>query len=204
MSARHDTAVRRYRLLLRAFPAEFRASYEREMTVVFRDQCRDADSLGLNFWMDVIWDVARSAPRLRVEAMRARRIEHFLAEEGTMKPMATAALVIGGIQIANALAEARAAYASSGGDASMSGVALGLAAAVMLIVAGIALLRRTPRATTWARLSAVACVAVIVFIRLTQPWMSYFGMLLGIGFPIVLLLVLQLSGRQGPSAPMRA
>ena len=32
-----------YRLLLRAYPPDFRAEYGREMVLLFRDQCRESD-----------------------------------------------------------------------------------------------------------------------------------------------------------------
>ncbi len=37
------SAERIYRLLLRAYPPDFRAEYEREMVLLFRDQCRESD-----------------------------------------------------------------------------------------------------------------------------------------------------------------
>ena len=37
------SAERIYRLLLRAYPADFRAQYGREMVLLFRDQCQEND-----------------------------------------------------------------------------------------------------------------------------------------------------------------
>src|SRR6266571_3381953 len=67
------SAERIYRLLLRAYPPDFRAEYEREMVLLFRDQCRESDVRTIGFWAAVIWDVARSAPALRAEAWRTPR-----------------------------------------------------------------------------------------------------------------------------------
>ena len=62
------SAERIYRLLLRAYPPDFRAEYGREMVLLFRDQCRESDVRTVGFWAAVICDVARSAPALRAEA----------------------------------------------------------------------------------------------------------------------------------------
>ena len=64
------SAERIYRLLLRAYPPDFRAEYEREMVLLFRDQCQESDVRTLGFWAAVICDVARSAPALRAAAWR--------------------------------------------------------------------------------------------------------------------------------------
>src|SRR5258707_7780174 len=64
------SAERIYRLLLRAYPPDFRGQYEREMVLLFRDQCRESDVHTVGFWAAVIWDIARSAPALRMEAWR--------------------------------------------------------------------------------------------------------------------------------------
>src|SRR6266545_3258203 len=50
-----------YRLLLRAYPPDFRAEYEREMVLLFRDLCRESDVRTVGFWARVLCDVARSA-----------------------------------------------------------------------------------------------------------------------------------------------
>ena len=42
---------RAYRLLMRAYPADFRAQFEREMTLLFRDQLRDSRVIGVRFWV---------------------------------------------------------------------------------------------------------------------------------------------------------
>ena len=70
------SAERVYRLLLRAFPRDFRAEYEREMVLLFRDQCRESDVRTIGFWAKVLADIARSAPALRAEATRT--IEVFM------------------------------------------------------------------------------------------------------------------------------
>lgn len=70
-----DLGLVTYRLLLGAYPPAFRAAYGREMAQLFRDQRRAAavgDHPVLGFWAAVVWDVVRSAPALRLDALRAR------------------------------------------------------------------------------------------------------------------------------------
>lgn len=66
-------SVRLYRLLLAAYPAEFRQEYGPHMAQVFRDRCRDAQRgqggrgsvrlAGLaRVWMETMLDLARTAP----------------------------------------------------------------------------------------------------------------------------------------------
>src|SRR5882762_2120124 len=61
-------AERIYRVLLRAYPQDFRAEYGREMVLLFREQCQESDVRTLAFWAAVVFDVARSAPVLRMES----------------------------------------------------------------------------------------------------------------------------------------
>jgi hypothetical protein len=72
-SANKSLAVstRLYRLLLAAYPAEFRHEYGAHMAQVFRDRCREeqgrrrgvGSSAGLaRVWMETILDLARTAP----------------------------------------------------------------------------------------------------------------------------------------------
>ncbi|HEY6090410.1 MAG TPA: hypothetical protein VIV83_00315, partial [Gemmatimonadales bacterium] len=83
------SAERIYRLLLRAYPPAFRADYEREMMLVFRDQCRDDDVRSVGFWMRVLLDILRSAPALRAEATRTVEV--------IMKIAAVVAVLLGAL-----------------------------------------------------------------------------------------------------------
>jgi hypothetical protein len=204
MSVRERLAERVFDALLRAYPADFRAQYAKEMTQLFRDQRRIDVRAGISFWAETIWDVARSAPALRAEALRAGSKRGNQPLEGTMRPMAILAMLVGVIQVVNAAIEGWAGRSQIGSEYSLAGVALGLVAAALLVAAGVALLRRGWDAVTWARVAAVACLMVVALIRLVQPWMSVFGMLLGIGFPVALLLFLYLARRGGPSMPRTA
>jgi hypothetical protein len=196
-------AERVYRLLLRAYPAGFRAEYGREMVLVFRDRRRDETARGIRFWSEMIWDVARSAPALRLDAFRIRWEEDIQTGEEKMRTMAILAVLIGVTEAANALAEGWAGGIANGGF-WLAGIILTVVAGTLLVVAGVAMLRRAPGAVPWARVAAITCLTVVVLIRLVDGWMSIFGTLLGIVFPIALLFFLWWTRRRGPSAPTMA
>ena len=198
-----SAAERVYRLLLRAYPAGFRAEYGREMVLVFRDRRREAAARGIRFWWDMIWDVARSAPALRLDAFRIRWEGDIQTGEEKMRTMAILAVLIGVTEAANALAEGWAGGIANGGF-WLAGIILTVVAGTLLVVAGVAMLRRAPGAVPWARAAAITCLTVVVLIRLLQPWMSIFATLLGIVFPIALLLFLWWTRRRRPSAPSTA
>jgi hypothetical protein len=199
-----STAERTYRLLLCAYPAAFRAKYGREMTLLFRDQRREPGARDVRFWAELLWDVARTAPTLRIEALRAQWDRDIRTGEGRMRTMAILAVLIGAAEAVNALAEGWAGGATNGSGFWLAGVILATVAGALLLAAGIAMLRQTPDAVLWARAAAITCLAVVVLIRLVQGWMSIFATLLGIVFPIALLLFMQWTRGRGPSAPTMA
>ena len=66
MGFRNTTALRCYRLLLNAYPADFRAQYRDQMLCVFEDSWRAATTLArpavaLRFWVNTLEDVVKSA-----------------------------------------------------------------------------------------------------------------------------------------------
>jgi hypothetical protein len=196
-----SSAERVYGLLLRAYPTEFRAAYEREMALVFRDRRREADARGVRFWAELVWDVARSAPALHVEMSRARWYRDIQTREGPMKPMAILAVLIGALEALGAAGEGWVGGVGGHDRYSLAWGAMGVVAGALLVAAGIALLRRAPGAAAWARGAAVACLAVFACAGLVQPRLSVFATLLGIAFPIALLLSLR---SRGPSVPTMA
>ena len=180
-------AERAYALLLRAYPPQFRAAYEREMTLCFRDLVRDAGAPGMGFWMMIVADVARSAPALRFDALRARRSSNVRPEEGQMKPMGILAVLIGVTQIVNATIELIAGGAALATFPRFT-VLLAVAVALLLVTARIALVRRSPRAPSLATLVAVAWLVLVVITRAVHPWMSIFTLMLAVVFPVALLV----------------
>jgi hypothetical protein len=178
-------AERAYALLLRAYPREFRATYGREMTLAFRDLARDAGTSGVRFWIGIIADVARTAPAQHADALRARWRPDTRTEENRMKPMGILAVAIGLLQAVNAVIEL-----THGDAAGLPSLVVGLAIVVglLLVAAGVALLRRMPRAATLAQLAAAAWLVLVVIVRVVHPWMSIFATLLAVVFPIALLV----------------
>lgn len=66
-------SVRVYRLLLIAYPGEFRGAYGAEMAQVFRDRCREeqrrSGAVGLaRLWAHTLSDLAATAPEQHIEA----------------------------------------------------------------------------------------------------------------------------------------
>jgi len=173
------TAERVYRFLLHAYPPDFRAEYGEEMVLLFRDQCRESDVRSLGFWARVLWDVARSAPALRIESTRTMEV--------TMKPVAILTLLCGVFYLLSAGAEWGAAYTQSIGGTHVLSVALGVVASALLLGGGIAMLLQNRQA---ARLSLLASLALAVAARLLFPWMSIFAQLVGLGLPVALLIAL--------------
>ena len=171
------SAERIYRLLLRAYPAEFRAEYGREMMLLFRDQCRDGDVRTVGFWMRVFWDILRSAPALRAEAT--------LTVEVIMKLAATLALVLGALTIFGAITEWMAASQHAG--VYVLSVVLVVVGSVLLLGAGIAMLRGMRHAAGPVVIAALVC---FVAARLLFPWMGIFLQLVGFVLPVGLLIAL--------------
>ena len=171
------SAERIYRLLLRAYPPAFRAAYEREMVLVFRDQCRDGDVRTLGFWVRVFWDVVRSAPALRAETTRTVEV--------IMKLAAILTVLLGALGILGAMNEWGAASQHAG--AYLLAIVLGVAASLLLVGAGVAILRQKNQA---ARLAVALSLVCFVAARLLFPWMSIFLQLIGFVVPVGLLIAL--------------
>ena len=187
-------AERIYRLLLRAYPSAFRAEYGREMVLLFRDQCRESDVRTVGFWAAVIWDVARSAPALRVEAWR----ENTKPIEVIMKLAAMLTVLLGVYGVLGAAVEWVAGSRQPMSDTHVLAIVLGIFASVLLLAAGVAILRGTGGRHA-ARLALFASLVTIVAARLLFPWMSVFHQIVGFGLPIALLIALYWPRRASPA-----
>jgi hypothetical protein len=194
------SAERCYRALLRAYPPEFRAQYEREMMLTFRQCRRDAVGRATWFWAELLWDVARSAPALRLEAMRARWCVDLHITEGAMTAMGILAALIGVLEVINSLIEGVEGGLHRPGLQLLS-VVLGVVGGVVLLVAGIAMLRRGARAIPHAFRMAATCLVAFAFIEVAAPVMSVAAMLLGIVFPLALLVFLFWQRGRGTRVP---
>lgn len=184
-----------YRLLLRAYPQAFRAEYEREMLLLFRQARRDAAGRATSFWLALVWDIARSAPAQRLDALRVRGSTTTHIPEAEMKTLGIVTMVIGALEVLNSLIE------GIGGGVhrpalQLLSVALGVGGGVALIAGGLALARSGARGR--ALVAAAVCLTAFIIIGLAAPVMSGAGMLLGIDFPLVLLVILFVRrGRDG-------
>ena len=178
-------AERAYALLLRAYPESFRAAYGREMVLVFRAMARERGVAAPGLWLEMIADVARTAPGLRAEALRARANQTSRTENGRMKTMGALAVLVGLLQAVNAFVEL-----SAGGTAGWPGlvVAMAIVLSVLLLAAGVALLADASSAPILAQIAAVSWLALVVVVRTVHPWMSILSTLLAVVFPLVLLV----------------
>lgn len=166
-----------YRLLLRAYPPAFRAEYEREMMLVFRDQCRDSDVRNFGFWVHVFWDVVRSAPALRAEATRTVEV--------VMKLAAVLTVLLGAFGILGAVRDWLAASEHAG--IYVVAVVLGVLASALLVSAGVEILLELRQAARAALLASLVCFVVA---RLMFPWMGIFLQLVGFVLPLGLFIAL--------------
>jgi len=184
MSAEHI-----YRLLLRAYPPDFRAEYGREMVLLFRDQCRDGDVRTLAFWVRVFGDVARSAPALRMEAWR-RESANTQTVEVIMKIAGILTVLLAAFGVVSAVGEWVVASRGAMDGSYVLAVVLGVFASVLLLGAGVAILFGARWGRQPARVALVASLAMAVAARLLFPWMSIFSQLVGFGLPVALLIAL--------------
>ncbi len=197
MSTRMSGTERAYWLLLRAYPPRFRAEFGHEMMLVFRDRRRETGVHGVRFWLEMLGDVARSAPALRAEAWRAGPGGNDSTGEGTMRPIAILAMLTGAYVMVHALRGGWDGGMMNDDGGLMAAAVLGAGAGGLLVAAGISLLRLGTGALGFVRGTAVASFALCVLVALALPFWSVFARLIGVTVPMILLLVL----RRQPSAP---
>lgn len=190
---RHE---RLYRALLRAYPARFRAENEQELLLIYRDQLRDGVAASPGYWLSVFTDVVRSAPREWRDEITAT----FHTGVVSMRGLAVVAVLVGAFEVHNTFAEIGAGGFGSRDVVAQAGLILALLSVLALAVAGVALLRAGRAATRFARVAAACCIASFAFIGLTRPSLSVLAMILGIGFPVLLLGWAMMSGRNTPAS----
>lgn len=192
-----SAADRVYRLLLLAYPADFRAAYGREMSLAFRECLREHHTSDARFWSAIMLDVVRSAPALRLDALRARLAPTTRTIGGTMKTMGFLAIIIGLLEAANASFEV---FVGTGYPFA-AGI-IGVCGGMLLAITGITLLRRGRNAATLALASAVACLAIFAIVGPVMGVMSIASTILGVGFSIALLIFLLVTGRHRSTPSM--
>jgi hypothetical protein len=186
-----SAAERVYQLLLRAYPLSFREAYGREMLLLVRDRRRDEGMAGARFWIAMVCDVTSSAPALWLDHWRSAPHNDTRYEEATMLAMAIMSILVGAMEMVNALTEGWFGGVVNRDGQSLAAGTMGAVAGALLLTAGIALLRRTPHATSLARAAAVTCLGVFALAALAMPRMSIFATALGIVYPVLLLAALQ-------------
>ena len=91
--------VRFYRRLLRLYPAEFRRAYARELSLVFEDGCRDADSARARaaFALRALGGVLKEAPKEQLDVLRhdIRYALRYLRKEVATTTAVIALLALG-------------------------------------------------------------------------------------------------------------
>ena len=110
--------------------------------------------------------------------------------------MGIRAIMGGATEGGGALVEAWAAFQGRGG-LHLIGATMGVVAAALLVAAGVSLLRRSPGAASLARGAAFTMIAVTALIGFVIPMMGVFAILVGIGYPLALLLFLRRGGGRG-------
>lgn len=180
-------AERVYCLLLRAYPSTFRSEYGREMMLIFRDEFRSRNTADLGFWLSMVRDVARSAPPMWVDALRARISNYTRIVEVFMKLAGIIAILLGGFGVVSTLIEAVAGMRGTPSGAYILAVVLGIIAAALLLAAGASLLRSPVSGRHIATIALLASLAIVLIARLLHPWMGVLALIVGIGSPILLL-----------------
>ena len=82
------------------------------------------------------------------------------------------------------------------------GGTLGTVAGALLLSAGIALLRQSPRAFALIRAAALVCLPVFILIGFVRPLAGWPARIMGIGFPLFLLAYYWKSSDQSPAPGM--
>lgn len=199
-----SAAERAYRMLLRVFPARFRVEYGREMTQLFNDRRRDESARPVRFWAAMVTDIARSAPAIRMEQWRAARGDNSYLGGRTMKTMAILAILVGTLEVVSSAAEAVVGGVVLHGGYSLAAGSVAAAVGALLVASAVAMLRGSRGAVAMAQGSAIACLAVFALVAALHPIFSVLATILGVGFPVALLMFLRVTQGRGPAAPMAA
>ena len=179
-----------YRVLLCAYPRAFRAEYGREMTLLFRDQCRTTGAGSLGFWLHVLWDLAQSAPAMRADEWRARGRSNTRTTGVNMKIFAMVTMLLGAVAVLSAAVEGVMGVRQDYGGAYLISILLGVVAGALLLVAGVGAMRDTPSGQMTAIRAAIASLAAFLLARGLFGWMSIVTQIIGIAIPLAILAVM--------------
>lgn len=119
-----------------------------------------------------------------------------------MRLLGVLAALVGGLELLNTIVAAHAVGRGAGsGTGTMLAFTAGLVS-TFLAAAGVALVIRPRAASRLARVAALACLLVFALLAALRPGFSMASMLLGILFPLVMLVSLlrQNGARLGANA----
>jgi hypothetical protein len=190
-----------YRLLLRAYPQDFRDEYEHEMLALFKAIRRERTNAA-EFWSAIIWDLMRSAPSLRMHSFHARWSTNPLTTGAIMKTMSILAVIAGAATIMNASVEGWVGGVAHHDALSGAVGIVGILAGLSMILAGILLMRRAPGAIPRAQAAAGVCLIAFVGMLVLSPRLSIAANIIGIVFPVVLVVYAQLKRTTKPPTPL--
>jgi hypothetical protein len=177
-----------HRLVLQAYPPGFRRSFGREMLLVYRAQRRDG-VVDARYWLACIADAVATAPRLWMDELH----DGFLATSGAMKRMGILSAIAGLLETANSLVEFHESAFGARDSLSQAVLVLVIATALLLTVAGLALLLRGDAARRLGWIGAATCLGAFSLMLATRPMMSMAATGLGIAFPLALWIFLSVN-----------
>lgn len=190
-----DRTVHTYRVILQLYPRSFRDRFEPELIAVFRAH-RSATTPSPAFWCSIMWDVARSAPALRLEEAWAVWGRQTFMEGAAMLAMGMVAILMGGFEILGALGEWWIGGVVGHDGGALVGGAFGAVAGAILLAAGVALTRSDPGALRFARGAAITALVTFAVLSVVNPVLSIFARLVGVLVPIAVLFVTMRAQRQ--------
>jgi hypothetical protein len=114
-----------------------------------------------------------------------------------MKTLGVLAVLVGGLELANTVGAAIAGGRTGRSAAGVAMIAVTFAVSALLLVSGIALLVRGRAAISLARAAAFSCLVVFAALAALRPGFSVGSLLLGMAFPIVMLLFLRRRATHG-------
>src|SRR3954471_8705844 len=107
-----------------------------------------------------------------------------------MRTIAVGAILVGTLELLNTVAAFTAAGRGPGSVTTGMTLVIVAIVALLLLTSGIALLLRRQRAISHARVAALACLVVFSALAAIWPVLSIGSTLLGIAFPIAMLVFL--------------
>jgi hypothetical protein len=172
-----------FQLMLLAYPREFRLEYGLEMTQLFRDCYRDIQSGGLIsaivFWRRTIFDVLRTAPLERWEALERRCETMKNLKTEVLGFVACLAIIAGALGVFNYLRKSEVPPVWIIGFSLDAIITAGVVSSLIIFLLAMAARLRTFRTAVWTLAivhGAPLLIATLLSIRIDPGFR--FGMVL--------------------------